>query len=159
MSLNLDGTRRADRASAQKAKVNREPWLLATSLPAEQSLARRVVNLFATRMQIEEAFRDLKSHRFGMGFEDSRTRCPERFGVLLLIATLAHLALWLTGQAGQRHNAHHHYQANTERRRNVLSTVFLGAQLWRREDVAVDPGGVHQALTDLHALVAQGAEG
>ncbi len=159
VSRNLDGTRRAGRASAKKAKVNREPWLLATSLPAEQSLARRVVNLYAKRMQIEEAFRDLKSHRFGMGFEDSRTRCPERFGVLLLIATLAHLALWLTGQAGQRHNAHHRYQANTERTRNVLSTVFLGAQLWRRADAVVDPGGVRHAFTDLHALVAQGAEG
>ena len=159
VSRNLDGTRRAGRASEKKAKVNREPWLLATSLPAEQSLARRVVNVFATRMQIEEAFRDLTSHRFGMGFEDSRTRCPERFGVLLLIATLAHLALWLTGQAGQRHNAHHRYQANTERTRTVLSTVFLGAQLWRRADAAVDPAGVRHAFTDLHTLVTQGAEG
>ena len=157
VSRNLDGTRRGCCSSAKKAKVNREPWLLATSLPAEQSLARRVVNLFAKRMQIEEAFRDLKSHRFGMGFEDSRTRCPERFGVLLLIATLAHLALWLTGQAGQRLNAHYRYQANTERTRNVLSRVFLGAQLWRRADAAVDPGGVHHAFIDLHALVAQGA--
>jgi hypothetical protein len=159
VSLNLDGTRRANRYSVTKAKVNAEPWLLATSLPANQSLARRVVNVFAKRMQIEEAFRDLKSHRFGMGFEDSRTRRPERFGILLLIATLAHLALWLTGQAGQRRNAHHRYQANTERKRTVLSTVFLGAQLWRRADPAVDPGGVYQAFTDLHAFVAQGAEG
>ncbi len=94
-----------------------------------------------------------------MDCEDSRTRCQERLGVLLLIATLAHSALWLTGQAGQRHNAHHRYQANTERKRHVLSTVFLGAQLWRWADAAVDPGGVHQALTDLHALVAQGVEG
>lgn len=159
VSRNLDGSRRASRYSAHKAKVGREPWLLVTSLPAEQSLARRVVNLYAKRMQIEEAFRDLKSHRYGMGFEDSRTRCGERFGVLLLIATLAHLALWLTGQAGHRQNAHRRYQANTERRRNVLSTVFLGAQLWRWADAAVDPGGVRQALTDLNALVAQGAEG
>lgn len=158
-SLNLDGSPCASRYSAQKAKVNREPWLLATSLPAEPSLARRVVNLFAKRMQIEEAFRDLKSHRFGMGFEDSRTRCPARLGVLLLIAALAHLALWLTGQAGQRCNAHHRYQANTERRRQVLSTVFLGAQLWRWADAAVDPGGVRHALNDLHALVETSPEG
>ena len=118
-----------------------------------------LVNLFATRIQIEEAFRDLKSHRFGMGCEGSRRRCQELLGVLLLIATLAHSALWLTGQAGQRHNAHHRYQANTERARNVQSTVFLGAQLQRRADAAVDPGGVHVALTDLHTLVVQGGRG
>ena len=86
---NLDGTRSASRASTKKAKANREPWLIATSLAAEQSLARRVINLFAKRMQIEEAFRDLKSHRFGLGLEDMRTKGPKRLGILTLIATLA----------------------------------------------------------------------
>ncbi len=89
VSFNLDGSRCASRHSAHKAKVNREPWLLVTSLPARQSLARRVVNLYAKRMQIEEAFRDLKSHRFGMGFEDSRTRCGERQALTDLNALVA----------------------------------------------------------------------
>lgn len=156
---NLDGTRRARKASEKNAKVNREPRLLASSLAGESSMASRVVNLFAQRMQIEEAFRDLKSHRFGMGFEDSRTRSPERLGVLLLIATLAQLVLWLRGQVGHNAGAHHDYQANTERKRNVLSKIFLCAQLYRWEDSVVDRCGVQQALGDLQNLVTEGANG
>ncbi len=50
-------------------------------------------------MQIELAFRDLKSHRYGQGFEDSLTRKPKRLEILLLIHALATFATWLVGQA------------------------------------------------------------
>ncbi|MFQ5551060.1 MAG: IS4 family transposase [Gemmatimonadales bacterium] len=156
---NLDGTRSASRASTKKAKANREPWLIVTSLPAEQSLARRVINLFAKRMQIEEAFRDLKSHRFGLAFEDMRTKNPNRLGILTLIATLAHLALWLTGHAAKHLKAQYDYQANTERGRAVLSTVFLGAQVWRRGEIPIRSPAVADSIAELQALVAQGAKG
>lgn len=157
MSLTLAGARRIGRCSAKKAKANREPWLLATSLPAEVALARRVVNLYAKRMQIEEAFRDLKSHRYGMSFEDTRSRCAQRLSVLLLIAALAQFALWLTGRAGQRHQVQRCYQANTERTRTVLSTLYLGAQLCRKADAIVDTEAIRYAYNDLHAIVTQGA--
>jgi predicted small integral membrane protein len=49
-------------------------------------------------MQIEEAFRDLKDARFGVGLSLSHTTQAERLAVLLLIAALAQLALWLGGQ-------------------------------------------------------------
>ena len=75
-------------------KSQREPWLLATSLSPERASAAQIVAIYAKRMQIELAFRDLKSHRFGMGFEDSLSREPKRLAVLLLIHAMAAFAAW-----------------------------------------------------------------
>jgi hypothetical protein len=57
----------------------------------------RIVKLYARRMQIEQSFRDLKSHRYGCAFEDTLTRDPKRLEMLLLIHALACLAAWLEG--------------------------------------------------------------
>jgi hypothetical protein len=154
---NLDGSKSRSKHSLKKAKGHREPWLVATSLPAETQLARVVVNLFAKRMQIEEAFRDLKSRRFGLGFEHGRTTDPDRLGVLTLIATLATFALWLIGQATKRDGVHRHYQANTVRDREVLSNIFLGIQVLRRRDDRPPAGAIKRALDDLHQRVYAGA--
>jgi hypothetical protein len=48
---------------------------------------------------------------------------------LLLVATLATLVAWLVGLAGRELQLHRHLQANTERRREVLSTFFIGRHL------------------------------
>ena len=48
-------------------------------------------------MQIEQSFRDLKSHRYGCAFEDTLTRDPRRLEMLLLIHALASLVAWLEG--------------------------------------------------------------
>ena len=88
---------------ARKARKSaREPWLLATSLPADRRAAGQVAAIYGKRMQIEESFRDLKSHRFGMGFEDSQTRDEQRLSVLLLLNMLAGFAAWLLGLALKR---------------------------------------------------------
>ena len=85
---------------ARKARKGaREPWLLVTSLPASTRSASQLIAAYARRMQIEEAFRDLKSHRYGMGFEDSLSRQRERLTVLLLLQTLAQFAAWVMGRA------------------------------------------------------------
>jgi hypothetical protein len=81
------------RKSAQR---EREPWIPMASL--ELSM-RPGVGLYARRMQIELSFRDLKSHRYGQGFEDSLTRKGARIEVLLLLSTLAAFAPWLVGMA------------------------------------------------------------
>lgn len=80
-------------------KSAHEPWLLATSLL--EATAAQVVAWYAQRMQIETAFRDLKSHRYGMSFEDSLTRKSARLQVLLMLHTLASFAAWATACAAQ----------------------------------------------------------
>ena len=77
-------------------------------------------------MQIEEAFRDLKSERFGLGFEVSRSTNTQRITILLLIAMLTLLVAWLIGMSVELSGQHSRYQANTERKRRVLSTTYIG---------------------------------
>lgn len=129
-------TRHAQRArghnSEKHARAQREPWLLATNLPATRGLAKKAVRLYRARMQIEEAFRDLKSRRFGLGLELHRSRDAARLGVLLLIGALALLLLWLLGSAARARGLQRHYQANTVRRKTVLSVIFLGMRICRR---------------------------
>jgi len=79
------------------SKAAHEPWLLVTSLTESSFPAAQIVSAYAKRMQIEEAFRDLKSHRYGVGFEDSSTRRPERLSVLMMLHSLACFAAWLLG--------------------------------------------------------------
>lgn len=84
--------------SRKSAQRESEPWLLVTS-PALALSARQIVTLYARRMQIELSFRDLKSHRYGQGFEDSLTRQGKRIEVLLLLSAMAAFASWLVGMA------------------------------------------------------------
>lgn len=94
-------TRRGRRArnghSEKMAARMKEPWLLAASASLDSLAAARVARLYGKRMQIEQSFRDLKSHRFGCAFEDTLTRDPQRLEMLLLIHALASLVAWLEG--------------------------------------------------------------
>jgi len=110
---------------ASPVDAAREPWLLATSLdwPPE-----KVVQLYALRMQIEEAFRDIKSHRLGFSLRHLRSRCHKRMTTLLMLATIATVALTMLGIAAERFSLHKQFQANTSARR-VLSLFSLGRAL------------------------------
>jgi hypothetical protein len=88
-----------DRRVYKARRREREPWLLATSLSPQQASAAQVTAIYAKRMQIELAFRDLKSHRYGMGFEDSLSRVSKRLAVLLLIHAMAAFTAWLLARA------------------------------------------------------------
>ena len=110
-------------------KLHKAPWLLATSLPHTAGADNVVKSLYAKRMSIEESFRDLKNHRWGFALRYARSRDPRRIEVLLLIATLGAYVQWLMGLAAKARRWTKHFQANTERKRRTLSTVFLGQQL------------------------------
>jgi hypothetical protein len=97
--LTRAGKRQCGRDALRHGKSAREPWLLATSLVSSQFNAASIAVMYGKRMQIEESFRDLKSHRYGMGFEDSRTRGSKRLSVLFLLNMLAGFAAWLLLQA------------------------------------------------------------
>lgn len=115
--------------SRKQAIGQREPWLLATSLPVTATLAKKVVKFYRLRMQIEESFRDIKSHRFGLSLAYHRTASVERLQVLLLIAVLALMVLWLLGMATVLLNKHYQFQANSVRNKRALSVIFIGYQM------------------------------
>lgn len=118
--------------SLKKARAQREPWLLAASPSLAHLSAAQIVNLYAKRMPIEEAFRDLKCARYGLGFSLNLSRSRERLAALLLIALLAFFVLWLIGQEALARGLQFHYQSNTRRSRPVLSLFNLASQLVRR---------------------------
>jgi hypothetical protein len=120
-------------------RLHRAPWLLATSLPHEQGSSRRIKQIYTLRMQIEETFRDLKCHRWGFALRYARSNSPKRLEILLLLGTLATLVAWLVGIAGRILHWHWALQANTERKRAVLSTFFIGRQLLARRNLDIPP--------------------
>jgi hypothetical protein len=150
--LSTLGTRRQRTADNQRSDAAREPLLLVTSL---RDPAADIVNIYGKRMQIEETFRDLKSHRYGWSLEDVRCKSTRRVDVLLLIAAFGAVALHTTGLAARRQKLNRGLQANTERKRHVFSTFFLGKLVMRRGLYKTIPGSLlHQALAHLRQLVA-----
>lgn len=115
---------RRGRKSRAHQRSAREPWLLVTNL--WHHTTREIVRLYATRMQIEECFRDAKSHHLGWGLEDSRSRCVVRLTALLFIGAIASCSVILLGLAAERRGLSRHFQANTSKRRRVLSLHTLG---------------------------------
>jgi hypothetical protein len=114
--------RRHDDRSYRKRAV--EPWVLATT--RDDLSPDEVVALYALRMRIEEMFRDAKNPRYGWSLEYAGTQSSERFEVLLLITTLAMLAVILVGAAADDAGCTRFLQANTNRRRAVLSLFRIG---------------------------------
>ena len=119
-------------SSRKQAARAREPWLIASSPGLRDCRAKRMMQIYRQRMQIEEAFRDLKSERYGLGFAASQTRTPQRLAILLLIGAMALFVLWLVGQAAVHCQLQYRYQSNTTKRRWVLSVVSLGRHILSR---------------------------
>ena len=118
--------------SLKQARAQREPWLLAACYSLAHLDPAQIVNAYAKRMQIEEAFRDLKCTRYGLGFSLNLSRSRERLAALLLIALLSFFVLWLIGQQALAHGLQFHYQSNTRRSRPVLSVFNLACLFVRR---------------------------
>ncbi len=91
----LRGEVRTSSRSQKQAQGQTEPWLLAVSPKLSTLTAKAVVTIYSGRMQIEQTFRDIKNHRWGLGLSHSQTRMPNRLASLLLIGALACYALWL----------------------------------------------------------------
>jgi len=128
-----DRTATGDRARRSKlsranAEREKEPWLLATSLGTSSATARKVIQVYATRMQIEESFRDVKT---GLKMNDSGTRKATRLRVLLLIGSISQFVLFLLGLAVKAANKQWRYQANSIKHRNVLSNQFIGLRAYK----------------------------
>ncbi|HAS6055222.1 TPA: IS4 family transposase, partial [Vibrio vulnificus] len=62
----------------------------------------------------------------------------ERFDIMLLIALIIQLTtFWLAGVHAQNQGWDKHFQANTVKNRNVLSTVRLGMEVLRHSGYTI----------------------
>jgi hypothetical protein len=127
-ALRRDGKVRKDKDSKAYAKSYREPWLLVSSLSGRNA-AKKIMKIYKKRMTIEEAFRDLKSNKYGFGLNEGTTKKKHRRDILLLIAMLAGLIAWLTGRIGEKMNLQYQFQSNSIKNRRVLSFFYLGCRI------------------------------
>lgn len=102
----------------------KSPWILATSLKNEAYSGNSIRNLYKTRMQIEQNFRDEKSPRFGFGWRLGRTNSMKRIAILCLIAHIAAFFLIYLGAMAEKLGLHKRFQVNTSKKR-VLSLLTL----------------------------------
>jgi len=152
----INKTKFGDRARSSHSQKNaakeKEPWLLASSINVNSKLAKQVKNIYATRMQIEETFRDVKSMRFGLGFELNGTYKTKRLQILLMIVMLALFVLWILGTIVKMTNQHRQYQANTVTNRNVLSVNFLGLRVAKDQRFIMHKGDIIHAFEKLYKI-------
>jgi hypothetical protein len=78
------------RSDIRKGMKDDEPWFLLTNLPEEMT-RRRILNRYAERFEIEEAFKDIK---WLQRLEWQRIRKPEVIRSLLLFVFLGWWLLW-----------------------------------------------------------------
>ena len=148
-SRGKSGQPRADNSYTNSA---REPWLLATTL---QTSASSVVATYSTRMQVEECFRDSKSHRLGWALTDARSRIP-RLAVLLFVGAIATSLVNAVGVAAEKLKFHRHFQANTTTHRRVLSFFFLGRRVLETH-TRISSHAIRTALADIRRIAFERA--
>ncbi len=135
--------------SEKNAPRERTPWLIVTSLEGGATITKRVINLYKTRMQIEEAFQDVKNSRWGFSLDEASSSTTYRYENLLLIGALAIFVIWLIGKVAELKNIHRQYQANSIKTRNVLSTFYLGCRVLKKQASNFQRTDFSQALNSL----------
>lgn len=97
-----------------QARRMQQPWCLAVRGALSGSEA---VRLYGRRFTIEEAFRDTKDARYGLGLSATHIRDPFRRDRLLLIGAMAMALLTLLGAAGESLGMDRMLKANTVKTR------------------------------------------
>lgn len=124
---NLSKAPRNDKAGSNHyRRLAQEPWILATNLPKERFSATKIVTYYSKRMQIEQSFRDIKSHQFGLSARYANTKSIYRWGVKMLLAAIVQLMFWIIGVIAHSQNYQRVFQANTVRDKKVFSYFYLG---------------------------------
>jgi len=97
-----------------KARGMKHPWCLAVRGTCTGAAA---VKLYGRRFTIEEAFRDTKDARYGLGLSATHIGDPRRRDRLLLVCALAMALLTLLGAAGESLGMDRMLKANTVKTR------------------------------------------
>ena len=112
-------------ANGNYQRLAKEPWILATNLPASYN-ATKVISLYKKRMQIEESFRDIKNRRYGLSGRDIQTRCVYRWSICMLLAAIVQITLWVIGVIAHSQGFQRKFQSNTVKDKKVFSYFYLG---------------------------------
>jgi hypothetical protein len=151
-AFNSSGHIRKDSNSKRQSKAAREPLCIVTSLKPTSHSPGKVIQIYQTRMQIEEGLRDLKSTKYGFGFEHMMSYKPKRIQVLLLIAQIAAFIAYVVGHIAENQHKHYQFQANSIKHRRVLSLFYLGRRIIKK--YLYQPPQTNQMLKNHHPSLA-----
>jgi hypothetical protein len=110
-------------------------------------------------MQIEESYRDMKSSRFGLGFNQSKSYKIKRIAMLMLIGILAGIVAILIGVAAEQAGFARHFQANTIKVRRVLSFHYLGLRMIAQKRLALTRQHFVAGVRHLKNMMAEAENG
>ena len=127
----VKGERTRSSHSRKKSKAESEPWLLAASPSLAHLSADAIIAIYAQRMQIEQAFRDTRNPRFGLGLSYSGSRSTARWAALALVASVAEFVIRLTGQCAINAKMQYDLQLTNRRKRAEISVIRVGMLLLR----------------------------
>jgi len=144
--ITMQGRKARSKHSKKNAQREESPWILASSFSPDDATAKQIIQLYRTRMQIEEGFRDIKNQRTGFALTETRSRSIERLSNLLLVGMLATWVVWLMGRLAEEKQWHLHFQANTVKKYRVLSLFYLGCLLVVQGQFQFTPGELKQAI-------------
>jgi Transposase DDE domain len=150
----LAGKRSQRKVSNANALRETSPWLIVTSLSSDDYPSNKIMQYYRTRMQIEQAFRDIKNGRSGLCLRQTRSRSLNRLANLLLIGMLTSFCIWLVGRLAEQQKQHYPFQANTIKDKRVLSLFFLGLQCLRRDCIRWHHHHFKEILTLLREDIA-----
>jgi hypothetical protein len=106
-------------------------------------------------MQIEEGYRDMKSKLYGLGFNESESYKIRRIETLILVAVLAAMLLILIGAAAEQAGFARHFQANTIKKRRIISFQYLGLRMIANPHLALKQGHFVKAVMYMKYMIAQ----
>jgi len=107
-----------------------EPWVIVSNV--EGISKKELLHYYSKRWGCEPTFRDTKDLKFGMGLSKTHIGTPARRDRLLLINALALLFLTTVGAACEKIGFTKKLQANTTKKKRVLSLVRQGAIFLKR---------------------------
>jgi hypothetical protein len=151
--LNQAGQQSQSQHSKKQAKRENEPWLLVASLSLQHCTAKQITQLYGSRMQIEEGFRDSKSHRYGLGVAKANRIGQLRRANLLLIAALAAFLLWCIGVAGKNQPLAKQVRVNSSSKRDPYSVIFLARLLLQQPTFRLKHRQIWQSLTTIKPYI------
>lgn len=154
-AINRKGKVKKSGASKSSSSGATDPWLLATSLNIQCNRYKKIVKIYASRMQIEEAFRDQKSARFGIGMEQHYCNNARKLKCLLLIGTLALLCLILLGIATELSDLTKRFMANTSKMK-TLSYAYLGRRVFQSHLFRIYARAMYDAIEYIRSRTMNG---
>jgi hypothetical protein len=148
-AVTYSGKKRQSKRDKVHANREKEPWLLVASLSLQTRSARQMVNLYRTRMQIEEGFRDCKATHYGLGLSQHRSMKENRRAILCLLAALATFLLWCIGTAGRKTAMAKHVRVNSSSKREPYSVIYLARLLIPLKNFHLTEKAITRALDEI----------